>query len=110
MFFKFENIFFQNFVFSGSRLQAQHHINRNIPSKIISIQSDNSIIVIMPPAVAWSQMEIQDWRHVKPHLKIPSVKKYAIGKLMLSVSYIFPYGMCDIKKRKLDAAVVEILP
>ena len=29
---------------------------------------------------------------------------------MLSVSYIFPYGMCDIKKRKLDAAVVEVLP
>ena len=29
---------------------------------------------------------------------------------MLSVSYIFPYGMSDIKKRKLDAAVVEVLP
>ena len=73
IFFKFENIFFENFLVSGSRLQAQHHINSNITSQIISIQSDNSIIVIMPPTIAWSQMEIQDWRHVRPHLGTTSV-------------------------------------
>ena len=45
--------------------------NSNITSQVISIQSDNSkgsMIAIMPPAVAWSQIEIQDWKHVKPHL------------------------------------------
>ena len=34
-----------------------------------------SIIAIMPPAVAWSQMEIQDWKHVKPHLGTSAVWK-----------------------------------
>ena len=35
-----------------------------------------SVIAIMPPAVAWSQMEIQDWKHVKPHLGTSAVWKF----------------------------------
>ena len=26
------------------------------------------MIAIIPPAAEWSQMEIQDWKHVRPHL------------------------------------------
>ena len=71
IFLIFESIFSQNYLVSGLPLQAQHHITSNITSQVISIQSNKSImsmIAIIPPAVAWSQMEIQDWKHVKPHL------------------------------------------
>ena len=94
------NIIFQNYLVSGSPLQAQHHNNSNIASQVISIQSDNSttsMIAIIPRILARSQMEIQDWKHVKPLLgtsaawkKNSIYKKMRNGKLMLSLIYVLP--------------------
>ena len=57
------------------------------------------MIAILPPAVAWSQMVIQDWKNVTRALwKKNSV--YEKMRIRISVSYVFPYDISDIKKRK----------
>ena len=62
------------------------------------------MIAILPPAVAWSQMVIQDWKHVKAHLGTRALWKknsvYEKMRIRISVSYVFPYDISDIKKRK----------
>ena len=48
----------------------------------------------MPPAVAWSQMEIQDWKHVKPHLGTSAVWK--IISADEKMRYRKTYAICEL--------------
>ena len=52
------------------------------------------MITIMPPAVAWSQMEIQDRKHLKPHLGASAVwKKKLVYEKMRNRK---TYAICEL--------------
>ena len=53
-----------------------------------------SMIAIIPPAVAWSQMEIQDWKHMKPHLVTSAVwNKISVYEKMRDRK---TYAICEL--------------